>query len=126
MADRFLANRGSQWQFYRRVPIDLVGEIGCRFWRESLQTNSPELAEQRVIAPTYPTNILTDTISRKRWPSPCANTPGRTTSGVRRPKDWLLDQCIRELGDEIPDDGPLPLRETGVAQVESTERSYLG
>lgn len=58
MSQKYLTRRGNQWQFYRRVPTDLADEIGIRFWRVSLQTDSRRLAEQRVIGHVHRTNLL--------------------------------------------------------------------
>ena len=145
MGQRYLAKRGDQWQFYRRVPTDIMGEIGCRFWRESLRTDSRSLAEQRVIAHIHRTNLLiaqarSGTLAdptvrefayRWRWSGldlgyyedeeqlremvveSLRKHVEAQKLRVRRPEDWdrLIDQCLAELDDGDPEDGPVEVRD---------------
>lgn len=45
---KHLSLRGKTWQFSRRVPKDVVGIVGCEFWRCSLETDSLAEAERRL------------------------------------------------------------------------------
>jgi hypothetical protein len=45
---RHLSKRGNLYQFYRRVPSDVVDIVGRKDWRQSLETDSLIVAERKL------------------------------------------------------------------------------
>lgn len=47
---KYLQERDGRYYFYRRVPTDLVGQVGGTFTRQSLQTDDLSIACERLKA----------------------------------------------------------------------------
>ncbi|HVL72345.1 MAG TPA: DUF6538 domain-containing protein, partial [Beijerinckiaceae bacterium] len=43
----FLIRRGAVWYYQRRVPLDVAGDLGKAFWKQSLKTQDARLAASR-------------------------------------------------------------------------------